>query len=82
MLVPLVDLCTGLSILFLYHVLGKEKMSDNQRTKTDNSDFDTLKMNESDSQMRDRVYEIKMKENRAAQYHTTDCTAIVNSDIN
>lgn len=31
MLVPPIDLCTGMSILFLYHILGKDKMNNNEQ---------------------------------------------------
>jgi hypothetical protein len=70
-----------MSILFLYHILGKEKRSEMSQTNTNNSDFDSLKMDESDKQLRERVYDIKMRENRAAQHHTTDCATVINSEI-
>jgi hypothetical protein len=80
-LVPPIDLCTGMSILYLYHILGINKRSEisQQSRKNVNPSFDSLSMDESEKQLKERLYNIKIKENRAAQHHTIDCQDTNNS---
>ena len=82
MLIPTVDLCTGMSILYLYHILGEDKRRKGQLINTNSSNFESLKMDETQEQMRDRVFEIKLRENRSCLHHTSDAHIVVNSDIN
>lgn len=83
LLIPPIDLCTGMSILFLYHKLGITKRSDSKQSikQNGNSNFDSL-INESESQMRETLYDIKMKGNRAAQPHPSDSILVSNPETN
>jgi hypothetical protein len=71
-----------MSILYLYHILGIQKRSEilNAKSIHESSDFDSLNNDESEKQLKERLYEIKMKENRAAQHLLTDSVLDINSD--
>lgn len=67
--VPLIDLCTGMSILYLYHNLGMKKMHESNgpySKNVKNPGFNSLNMDDSENKLKDRMFEIKIKENRAA----------------
>ena len=81
--VPIIDLCTGMSILYLYHFLGINKMRESKRpySKIVNSGFNSLNIDESEMQIKERLYEIKIKENRAAQHLKTEGESLIYTEI-
>ena len=80
MFYPLVDLCTGLSVLYLYHRLGTGKLLLLKKERQTTFDtFEELQKDQDSFAVKDRLYDIKMTENRMANMHATE--NLVNSTV-